>query len=32
VPPQPASFEKMLMLMAGMEDDDEIDAMLTQVF
>jgi hypothetical protein len=31
VPPQPAAFEQMLTLMAGMEDDDEIDAMLTQV-
>ena len=30
--PQPAAFEQMLTLMAGMEDDDEIDAMLTQVF
>jgi hypothetical protein len=32
VTPQPAAFEQMLTLMAGMEDDDEIDAMLTQVF
>ena len=32
MPPQPAAFEQMLTLMAGMEDDDEIDAMLTQVF
>jgi hypothetical protein len=32
VPPQPAAFEQMLTLMAAMEDDDEIDAMLTQVF
>ena len=32
MPPQPAAFEQMLTLMAAMEDDDEIDAMLTQVF
>jgi len=30
VPPQPA-FEQMLTLMADMEDNDEIDAMLSQV-
>ena len=32
MPPQHASFEQMPTLMAGMEDEDEIDAMLTQVF
>jgi hypothetical protein len=31
VPPQPAAFKQMLTLMADMEDNDEIDAMLTQV-
>jgi len=31
VPLQPAAFEQMLTLMADMEDNDEIDAMLSQV-